>query len=107
MPLDVLTQCYIAGTSAAASTSEKSTSTAPGTTLVTSTTSSAPTGRTLSVTSYAKTNGHLFTINGKTKYFMGTNTYWIGFLTNNADVDLVMSHLASVSQLSSFLYPIF
>jgi mannan endo-1,4-beta-mannosidase len=26
---------------------------------------------------------------------MGTNTYWIGFLTNNADVDLVMSHIAA------------
>ncbi|KAK7701850.1 hypothetical protein SLS64_009984 [Diaporthe eres] len=26
-------------------------------------------------------------------YFAGTNSYWIGFLTNNADVDLVMSHL--------------
>jgi hypothetical protein len=29
---------------------------------------------------------------------MGTNTYWIGFLTNNADVDLVMSHLVAVCQ---------
>lgn len=27
---------------------------------------------------------------------MGTNTYWIGFLTDNADVDLVMSHIAAV-----------
>lgn len=26
---------------------------------------------------------------------MGTNTYWIGFLTNNADVDLVMTHLVA------------
>jgi hypothetical protein len=29
---------------------------------------------------------------------MGTNTYWIGFLTDNADVDLVMSHLVAVCQ---------
>lgn len=32
-------------------------------------------------------------MDGKTGYFAGTNSYWIGFLTNNADVDLVMSHL--------------
>ncbi|KAI9681879.1 MAG: hypothetical protein M1822_006956 [Bathelium mastoideum] len=42
---------------------------------------------------FAKTNGDLFDIDGTTKYYVGTNTYWIGFLTNNADVDLVMSHL--------------
>ncbi len=49
-------------------------------------------------TSYATANGSVFTINGKTGYFMGTNSYWIGFLTNNADVDQVMSHLAAVCQ---------
>lgn len=37
----------------------------------------------------------MFNINGKVQYFSGTNTYWIGFLTNNADVDLVMSDLAA------------
>jgi mannan endo-1,4-beta-mannosidase len=46
--------------------------------------------------SFAATSGQLFTINGKIRYFMGTNTYWIGFLTNDSDVDLVMSHIASV-----------
>jgi mannan endo-1,4-beta-mannosidase len=40
------------------------------------------------------TNGLLFNIDGKTAYFAGTNSYWIGFLTNNADVDLVMTQLA-------------
>jgi len=45
--------------------------------------------------SFAKTNGNVFEINGKTEYFAGTNTYWISFLTNNADVDLVMSHIAA------------
>lgn len=38
-------------------------------------------------------DGLLFNIDGETKYFAGTNSYWIGFLTNNADVDLVMGHL--------------
>ena len=43
--------------------------------------------------SFPSRNGMLFEIDGTTKYFAGTNAYWIGFLTNNADVDLVMSHL--------------
>jgi mannan endo-1,4-beta-mannosidase len=38
----------------------------------------------------------LFTINGKKEYFIGTNSYWIGFLNNNADVDLVMFNLVAV-----------
>ncbi|KAF1812605.1 putative mannan endo-1,4-beta-mannosidase A [Eremomyces bilateralis CBS 781.70] len=32
-------------------------------------------------------NGLKFNIDGVTKYFAGTNSYWISFLTNNADVD--------------------
>lgn len=40
-------------------------------------------------------SGLKFDIDGVTEYFAGTNAYWIGFLTNNADVDTVMSHLAS------------
>lgn len=51
------------------------------------TTTSVPSG------SFAKASGTLFNIDGKTGYFAGTNSYWIGFLTNNADIDLVMSHL--------------
>lgn len=39
------------------------------------------------------TDGLDFTIDGKAEYFAGTNSYWIGFLTDNADVDLVMDHL--------------
>lgn len=38
-------------------------------------------------------SGLKFNIDGTTQYFAGTNSYWIGFLTNNADVDLVMSHI--------------
>ncbi|PBP20493.1 hypothetical protein BUE80_DR008619 [Diplocarpon rosae] len=61
---------------------------------VTNTLSSAatiPTGN----TGYAKASGSVFTINGKEGYFMGTNTYYIGFLNNNADIDLIMSHIAT------------
>lgn len=43
---------------------------------------------------FASTNGTLFTIDGVTKYFAGSNSYWISFLTSDADVDLVMSHFA-------------
>jgi mannan endo-1,4-beta-mannosidase len=40
-------------------------------------------------------SGLKFNIDGVTQYYAGTNTYWIGFLTNNADVDTVMGHLQS------------
>lgn len=43
--------------------------------------------------SYAKAVGRVFDIDGVTGYYAGTNAYWIGFLTDNADVDLIMSHL--------------
>ncbi|KAL3446899.1 glycoside hydrolase superfamily [Aspergillus insuetus] len=39
-------------------------------------------------------DGLNFVIDGKSGYFAGTNAYWLPFLTNNADVDLAMSHLA-------------
>ncbi|KAF9895134.1 hypothetical protein FE257_000036 [Aspergillus nanangensis] len=43
--------------------------------------------------SFATTNGVQFVIDGETGYFPGSNSYWIGFLTNNDDVDLVFSHM--------------
>ncbi|KAF3925150.1 hypothetical protein ABW20_dc0101492 [Dactylellina cionopaga] len=42
---------------------------------------------------FSKPAGRVFEIDEKVQYFMGTNTYWIGFLTNDDDVDLVMKHL--------------
>jgi mannan endo-1,4-beta-mannosidase len=39
--------------------------------------------------------GTRFSIDGKTGYFAGTNSYWIGFLSNTKDVDTVMDHLSS------------
>lgn len=36
-----------------------------------------------------------FVIDGKTGYFAGTNSYWIGFLTNNADVDTALDAVAN------------
>lgn len=63
---------------------------------------------------YARADGRLFNINGKTQYFagmyytpnsiglllkkhQGTNTYWLGYLKENADVDLALQQLQSVS----------
>jgi mannan endo-1,4-beta-mannosidase len=42
----------------------------------------------------ATANGTRFAIDGVTTYLAGTNSYWIGFLTNNQDVDTVFGHIA-------------
>lgn len=41
------------------------------------------------------TNGTRFTVDGKTGYFAGTNSYWIGFLSNPRDVDTVLDHIST------------
>ncbi|KAJ0334330.1 hypothetical protein COL5a_000383 [Colletotrichum fioriniae] len=43
---------------------------------------------------FPSASGTKFTIDGQTKYFAGSNSYWISFLTNNAHVDLVMDNVA-------------
>ena len=97
-------QC-VPKTSAATSTTKTAitTTTAPLTTTVKVTsstktssvtkTSSAPSVS--STGSFAKTNGLLFNIDGKTEYYAGTNCYWCGFLTNNTDVDHVFADIAA------------
>jgi mannan endo-1,4-beta-mannosidase len=40
------------------------------------------------------TNGTRFSIDGVTKYFAGSNSYWISFLTNDKDVDTAMGNVA-------------
>ena len=47
------------------------------------------------VTTNPSVSGTKFNIDGVTKYFAGTNSYWISFLTNNDDVNLTVSHIAS------------
>jgi mannan endo-1,4-beta-mannosidase len=59
------------------------------------TSSSHITRRAANASSFPSTSGTNFVIDGKQQYFAGTNTYWIGFRTNNADVDLVMKNIAS------------
>ena len=59
----------------------------------TSTSSAPTTTTTASPGTFVRTSGTKFSVDGRTGYFPGTNSYWIGFLQNNADIDLVMSHL--------------
>ncbi|SPO06845.1 probable Probable mannan endo-1,4-beta-mannosidase A [Cephalotrichum gorgonifer] len=49
---------------------------------------------TLAQSAPSTTDGTLFKINGETKYFAGSNSYWISMLRNDADVDLTMGHFA-------------
>lgn len=60
-----------------------------------STTSSSAAATATGVSSFATTDGLMFKIDGETKYFAGTNCYWCGFLTEDADVDSVFSHMAT------------
>jgi hypothetical protein len=46
---------------------------------------------------YPSVSGLKFNIGGNVTYFAGTNSYWISFLTNDGDVDLVMSHLKTAN----------
>lgn len=62
---------------------------------VVATFSSALSSRAANDTSFPSASGSSFIIDGKQQYYAGTNSYWLGFQTNNADVDLVMKNLAA------------
>lgn len=66
-------------------------------TLLTTTTKTTTTTKSTVIsargTGFPTTNGLDFEIDGKKSYFAGSNSYWIGFLTNNDDVDLVLDHM--------------
>ncbi|GKT40994.1 LOW QUALITY PROTEIN: mannan endo-1,4-beta-mannosidase A [Colletotrichum spaethianum] len=47
------------------------------------------------------TSGTKFTIDGHSKYSASINSYWISFLTNNGDIDLVMNNVAIPNSRSS------
>ncbi|CAL3965890.1 unnamed protein product [Diplocarpon coronariae] len=82
------TTSTVASASTIASTSRSSTSSGAAAT---------PTG----IIGYARASGGVFTVNGRRGCFMGTNTYYIGFLNNNADIDLVMSHHAATPVINT------
>ncbi|KAJ5313104.1 hypothetical protein N7508_003934 [Penicillium antarcticum] len=86
---DWYSQCLASSSGGTTTTlTTKVSTTSTSTTKVTSTTTSSTGG-----TGFPTTNGLKFEINGKTSYFAGSNSYWIGFLTNNADVDTVLDHM--------------
>lgn len=74
-------------------------SSAPSSNFSTAISSTGHPSSTLSVTSstgsssFAKVDGLKFNIDGETKYFAGTNAYWLPFQTKNADVDSVFKNL--------------
>ncbi|KAJ5300329.1 uncharacterized protein N7443_005331 [Penicillium atrosanguineum] len=75
-------------------TKSSSTTTSTSTSLSKSTSSSTYTTSTsASSTAFSTTNGLNFTIDGETSYYAGSNSYWIGFLTDDDDVDLVLDHM--------------
>jgi hypothetical protein len=45
--------------------------------------------------SFAKADGTRFNIDGVTKYYAGSNSYWLAFQTNNADIDKVLDNFVS------------
>ncbi|KAL4907678.1 hypothetical protein BDW74DRAFT_189123 [Aspergillus multicolor] len=57
--------------------------------------SPSPTPSPIASSAFATTSGVSFVIDGEAGYFPGSNSYWIGFLTNNDDVDTVFSHMSS------------
>ncbi|KAI0190924.1 glycoside hydrolase superfamily [Xylaria flabelliformis] len=83
---DYYSQCVPGAASTTLTTTTRATATTTTTKTTTTAGGSAPTG-------FPSINGLNFQIDGKTGYFAGTNSYWIGFLTNNADVDSTLDQL--------------
>ncbi|KAJ5233217.1 uncharacterized protein N7469_004983 [Penicillium citrinum] len=85
---DYYSQCVVgSGSSSTSTTTKTAISTTLSTTTKTTTSAVGPSA------SFVGTKGLDFTIDGQPGYFAGSNSYWIGFLTNNDDVDLVFSHM--------------
>ncbi|KAH8658283.1 glycoside hydrolase superfamily [Xylariales sp. PMI_506] len=82
-------------TSSTSSSATSVTTSSSSTTKVSSTSTKTTTSATSTSTAFAKVDGLQFNIDGVTKYYAGTNSYWLGMLSNSSDVDLVMNHLSS------------
>ncbi|GAP85366.1 putative endo- -beta-mannosidase protein [Rosellinia necatrix] len=85
---DYYYQCVPGSGSTTLTTTTRATTTTATTTRTTTTTTGSP-----GSTTFPSTSGLNFQIDGKTGYFAGTNSYWIGFLTNNADIDKSLDDL--------------
>ncbi|KAL4971701.1 putative mannan endo-1,4-beta-mannosidase F [Aspergillus desertorum] len=82
-------QCLPGTATSSSTTLTTTTSSTTRTATTTTTTTSVP-----SSTVFPSATGLNFTIDGVTDYFAGSNSYWISMLTNDADVDLVLDHIA-------------
>lgn len=87
-------QC-VPGSSSSSSSTTLSTVASSRTSSIRTTSATSTTAASASTAagSLPSASGTSFVIDGKKGYFAGTNSYWLPFLTNNADVDLVMGHL--------------
>ncbi|RWA05517.1 hypothetical protein EKO27_g9592 [Xylaria grammica] len=85
---DYYSQCVAGAGSTTLTTTTKASSSATTTRTATTTAGGTP-----APTTFSSTSGLNFVIDGKAGYFAGTNSYWIGFLTNNADVDTALDQL--------------
>ncbi|KAI0467225.1 glycoside hydrolase superfamily [Xylaria cf. heliscus] len=92
---DYYSQCVPGAASTTLTTTTRATTSATTTTKTTTKTTATTSGGTSAPTTFSSVNGLNFQIDGKTGYFAGTNSYWIGFLTNNADVDTTLDQLKS------------
>ncbi|KAI0431537.1 glycoside hydrolase superfamily [Xylaria sp. FL1042] len=94
---DYYSQCLASTSSTMLTTTTKASTTSTTTTKVSTTTTTKSATTTTSgssaPTSFSSTDGLHFKIDGETGYFPGTNSYWIGFLTNNADIDTTLDNL--------------
>jgi mannan endo-1,4-beta-mannosidase len=50
---------------------------------------------------FAKPAGRLFELDGTVTYWSGANAWWIGHLSKNEDVDIVMQQIADVGSFSN------
>ncbi|KAI0909780.1 glycoside hydrolase superfamily [Ustulina deusta] len=91
---DYYSQC-VAGTGSTtlSTTTKASATTTTTTTKVSTTKATTTTAGTPAPTTFSSADGLNFQIDGETGYFAGTNSYWIGFLTNDADIDTALDDL--------------
>ncbi|KAH6655500.1 fungal cellulose binding domain-containing protein [Truncatella angustata] len=86
---DYYSQCVPGNTT----TRVSSTTTAVSSTTTKATSTSKTSTAVSTATGIPKVDGTLFNLDGVTKYYPGTNSYWISFLTSNDDVDSTLDDL--------------
>lgn len=86
-------QCVPGAASSVAATSTTKAATSSSTSIATSTKTTSTAAATATAgpaAGYVSTSGTEFRLNGKKFYFVGSNAYWLTYLTNNADIDYAL-----------------